>query len=121
MNREIQAALARDKVIDITTTGRRTGQPRRKEMWFHNLDGDIYITGSPGTRDWYANVVAHPDFIFHLKVSAHADLPARATPIVDDAARREILGKILENRDRSDELNAWMAGSPLIAVELLQE
>ena len=121
MNTEIRAALDRDKVIDITTTGRKTGQPRRKEMWFHNVDGDIYITGSPGTRDWYANVVARPDFTFHLKVSAQADLPARATPIVDDAARREIMAKILDKLDRSDQLHAWLAGSPPIAVDLHQE
>lgn len=120
MNSEIRAALDRDRVIDITTTGRKTGQARRKEMWFHNVDGDIYITGSPGSRDWYANVVARPEFTFHLKGSAQADLPARATPIVDDATRREIMGKILQKLDRSDQLDAWLTGSPLIAVELLQ-
>lgn len=121
MNGEIRAALERDRVIDITTTGRKTGQPRRKEMWFHNIDGEIYITGRPGTRDWYANVVAHPDFTFHLKGSTQADLPARATPIVDDAGRKEILEKILDRLERPDQLDAWLAGSPLIAVELLKE
>ena len=45
---EIQQALVTDQVIDITTTGRRSGQPRRIEIWFHNLDGRLYITGTPG-------------------------------------------------------------------------
>ena len=66
MNDQIRDALAKDRVIDITTTGRVSGEPRRKEIWFHNLDGNLYITGTPGKRDWYANLVAHPEFTFHL-------------------------------------------------------
>jgi hypothetical protein len=77
---EIKQALAKDRVIDMTTTGRTSGQPRRKETWFHNIDGQVYLTGTPGKRDWYANMVAHPAFTFHLKESAMADLAARAHP-----------------------------------------
>jgi hypothetical protein len=121
VNPEIRSALEHDRLIDITTTGRRSGKPSRKEMGFHILNGRIYITGRPGTRDWYANVVAQPKFTFHLKQSAQADLPARATPIVEAAERREILEKILANLDRSDQLETWVSSSPLIAVELLQE
>ena len=62
MDDQIRRALARGHLIDITTTGRKTGEPRRLEMWFHNLDGRIYITGTPGRRDWYANLVAEPAF-----------------------------------------------------------
>src|SRR6476619_4847515 len=83
MDEQIRTALETDRAIDITTIGRRSGQPRRIEMAFHNLDGQIYITGTPGKRDWYANLVANPDFTFHLKRSATADLPAHATPITD--------------------------------------
>lgn len=91
----------------------------RKEMWFHNLDGDLYMTGTPGKRDWYANLVDNPDFTFHLKVSAEADLPARATPITEAAQRRAILGRILANINRPpEELDRWVADSPLVYVEL---
>src|SRR6266536_4395820 len=97
----IRAALATDRTIDITTIGRKSGRPSRIEMAFHRLDGAIYLTGTPGKRDWYANLVAHPDFTFHLKRTVTADLQARATPITDPAARRAILARILE-RDRRD-------------------
>ena len=43
MNEQIQKALRDDLVIDITTTGRQTGEARRIEIWFHNLDGRLYI------------------------------------------------------------------------------
>jgi deazaflavin-dependent oxidoreductase (nitroreductase family) len=114
----VRAALETDRTIDITTIGRQSGQPRRIEMAFHRVDGAIYLTGTPGKRDWYANLLAHPDFTFHLKRTVTADLPARATPITDPAARRAILARILE-RDRPErarELDTWVQQSPLVAV-----
>lgn len=117
MDERIERALREDRVIDITTTGRTSGQPRRVEMWFHNLDGQVYITGTPGRRDWYANMAAHPEFTFHLKESVQADLAARAHPIVDPAERRDIIGRILAKLGRSpDTLDAWVTDSPLVAV-----
>jgi deazaflavin-dependent oxidoreductase (nitroreductase family) len=116
MNAQIQNALAEDRVIDITTIGRKSGDPVRKEMWFHNIDGDIYITGTPGKRDWYANVVANPDFTFHLKVSTSADLDATARPITEDDEKRAVLQRILANLERTDEIDNWVENSPLIEV-----
>ena len=58
MDDAVRRALENDLVIDITTTGRKTGRPRRKEIWFHNIDGHLYITGTPGRRDWYANLLS---------------------------------------------------------------
>lgn len=116
MEEDTRRALGRDRVIDITTIGRRSGQPRRIEMWFHNLDGRIYITGLPGRRDWYDNMVANPTFTFHLKESAAADLPARAAPIEDPDERRAILARILDRLGRADDLAAWEAASPLVTV-----
>ena len=114
---EIKQALAKDRVIDMTTTGRTSGQPRRKETWFHNIDGQVYLTGTPGKRDWYANMVAHPAFTFHLKESATADLAAQAHPITETAERERILGRILSNIGRpASDLPAWVANSPLVAV-----
>ncbi len=118
MDEQIQEALKKDRVIDITTVGRKSGQPSRKEMWFHNVDDVIYITGTPGSRDWYANVVAHPEFTFHLKVSVEADLPATAVPVTGASEKREVLTTILAQLDRSDQIDTWVEESPLIRVEL---
>ena len=118
MNAQVQQSLQQDRVIDITTIGRKSGNPVRKEMWFHNIDGDIYITGTPGKRDWYANVVANPHFTFHLKVSAEADLDATARPITAAGEKRSVLERILANLERSDEIDHWVANSPLIEVAL---
>ena len=116
MNEQIRQALERGRVIDITTIGRMSGQPRRLEIWFHNLDGTIYITGTPGKRGWYANLLAQPAFTFHLKEGLIADLPAEASPITDPVERRRVFTRILGNLGRSNDLAAWLAGSPLVSV-----
>ena len=118
MDQKVKRALERDQTIDITTTGRKTGLPRRIEIWFHNLDGHLYITGLPGRRDWYANLQANPEFIFHLKESMQADLPARARPIVDESERRAILVRILQNLGGPRDLEEWVARSPLVEIQL---
>ena len=117
MTPDVLSALERDRVIDITTTGKKSGHPRRKEIWFHNIDGRIFITGTPGGRDWYANLVAQPQFTFHLKQSVQADLTARATPIVDNGQRRDIIAKIHQKIGGNRDLDAWVAESPLVEVE----
>jgi deazaflavin-dependent oxidoreductase (nitroreductase family) len=122
MNNKAASALAADQVIDITTTGRQTGQPRRIEIWFHRVDGRYYITGTPGRpRSWYANLLAQPKFTFHLKQSATADLPATARPVTDPAEREKVLGRILASlaaltSGPGQEPEAWVAGSPLVEV-----
>ena len=117
MNDEVKQALAKDRVIDMTTIGKSSGLPRRKETWFHNIDGQVYLTGTPGTRDWYANMVANPRFTFHLKESAQADLAATAHPVTDAAERERVLARILSNIGRpASDLPAWVARSPLVAV-----
>lgn len=112
---------ARERTVDITTTGRRSGSPRRIETWFYRADGIVYLTGTPGGRDWAGNLEAEPAFTFHLKNGVEADLPARAVPVADEAERRAILTKLLAGLDQFNpgrrDLDAWVAGSPLFAVE----
>ena len=45
--------------------------------------------------DWHANLLADPDFTFHLKNGIRADLPARATPVTDPAERQAVLAEIV--------------------------
>lgn len=115
---EIAAALANDLVIDITTTGRQSGAPQRIEIWYHVVDGRYYITGRPGPRSWYANVLAEPRIIFHLKESAEADLAATARAVTDATEKRAVFLGASKLREYITEENVqeWVDGSPLIEV-----
>jgi deazaflavin-dependent oxidoreductase (nitroreductase family) len=109
-------ALSRGHRIDITTTGRRTGLPRRIELVFHNIRGRIYISGrpSPRKRAWIHNLESDPRMTFHLK-SVGVDLPARARIITDPTERRTVLVDIAAAWHR-DDLDVMVAASPLIEV-----
>lgn len=121
MDKDVKQALERDRTIDITTIGRKSGQPRRIEIWFHNIEGKLYITGRPGRRSWFANLKANPDFTFHLKESVQADLPAQARPILDEAERRQVLEKLLQKIGSQSDFEDWVASSPLIEITLAAE
>ncbi|MDE3205809.1 MAG: nitroreductase family deazaflavin-dependent oxidoreductase [Acidobacteriota bacterium] len=120
-------AALEQRIVDITTTGRRTGQARRIEIVFYRFDGDIYLSGipAPKPRDWLLNLEANPDFVFHLKHGVVADLPAVATVITDREDRRRILARFVEEfnaRNGADSgwpravLDEWVEGSPLARV-----
>jgi deazaflavin-dependent oxidoreductase (nitroreductase family) len=117
MDERITQALAHDRTIDITTIGRKSGQPRRIEIWFYRAGGRFFLSGSPGRRSWYANLLAHPEFTIHLKQSLRADLPARAKPVTDPEQRRAVCSSILRDLRMSRELEAWISGSPLMEIE----
>jgi F420H(2)-dependent quinone reductase len=138
MREDVRRALAidasstmEDRTIDITTTGRRSGQPRRIEIVFYRLGDDIYLSGipAPTTRNWLANLAAHAQFTFHLKHDVVADLPATATVIVDPVERRRVLGVFVEqfNRRHGPDapwpkavLDEWVEYSPLAKVTFQQ-
>jgi deazaflavin-dependent oxidoreductase (nitroreductase family) len=113
----IDAALEHGHTIDITTTGRRSGKPRRLEIVFHNIGGRIYISGTPypKKRGWLLNLEANPHFTFHLKGRTRADLPAVARVIDDDAERRAILPHVARAWNR-DDVDRMVRYSPLIEV-----
>jgi deazaflavin-dependent oxidoreductase (nitroreductase family) len=114
----IDAALERGHTIEITTTGRRSGKPRRIEIVFHNVDGRIYISGTPYPRKrrWLLNLEADPHFTFHLKGKTRADLPAIARVIDEEAERRTILPHIARAWGRGD-VDRMVRYSPLIEVK----
>ncbi len=116
-NEAITQALSRGHLIDITTTGRRSGTPRRIEIAFHNIGGRIYISGmpSPHRRKWLANLDANPKFTFHLKGGVKADLPATARVIEDEAERRKVLPDVARAWKR-DDIDEMVRHSPLIEV-----
>lgn len=118
MDAAVRRALEAERVVDITTTGRRSGAPRRIEIWIHHLDGRWFITGRPGRRGWYANLVAEPSFTLHVKRGATADLPSTARPITDEGERREVLARLLAGMTGDQSLEDWVAGAPLVEVTI---
>jgi deazaflavin-dependent oxidoreductase (nitroreductase family) len=120
------------RTIDITTTGRRTGLPRRIEIVFYRFGDSVYLSGvpSPRPRDWLLNLKAEPNFIFHLKSGVVADLQALATVITDPGERRRILARFVEEFNERNGpqspwpqavLEEWVTASPLARVDFVDQ
>jgi hypothetical protein len=133
MDEHIQRALAitpastsAARTVDISTTGARTGLTRRIEIWFYRVDGEIYLTTQPARRSWYANLLAHPEFTFHLKNGVRADLDATAEPVLDPGERRRVFTAIVDDLNQPlhrgylaqpvEPVEDWVSGSPLMHV-----
>jgi deazaflavin-dependent oxidoreductase (nitroreductase family) len=124
MNSAVREALSEGGIVDITTTGRKSGEPRRIEIYLHNLDGTLWLTGKPGyPRDWVANLSADPSITVHLKRTVAADVPATAKVITDPAEKADIILRARVDSWGADADEArvdndhWAKTSPLVRVE----
>lgn len=121
MDPAVKEALDRGGIADITTIGRKTGKPRRIEIYFHQFGGEYFLTGRHGPkRDWEANIEANPEFTLHLKRGVTADIPVRGEPEPDPEERARILRRaLIESWDSPPDrveasLHKWVKGSPFI-------
>ena len=59
------------RTLILTTTGRRSGQPRPKALIFGEDDGRYVVVaskgGAPRHPQWYRNLLAHPDVEVQVK------------------------------------------------------
>lgn len=120
MDDDIRSALHRSQTIDLTTTGRRTGRLRRIEIFMHDEDGLLFISGMPRadrTRDWIYNIRAEPRVVVHLKHRIVADLPATAREITDPDERRPLI-EAAARRWRRTDVETMFQHSPLIVLSI---
>ena len=108
--------LASIRTIELTTFGRRSGIPRRIEIWWFHVDGRFIVTGTPGRRDWLANVLANPSIVVHVDGD---DIDARATQVTDEAFRRRLFTSPDTHWYTTQaELARLVAESPVVEIHL---
>ena len=109
-------------VIDITTTGRRTGLPRRIEIWAHYMRGKIFIASRPGKRSWHSNMISNKNFMIHFKGTSPTNLPAIARPVFDKSEREKIFGIIRQETSFEERknmvVNEWVEMGCLVEATL---
>ncbi len=104
---------------DLSTLGRRSGRWRRVETWYVVVDGDVVLTGTPGTRHWLANLRAHPSAVLHLRDPTR-DVPVTATEVTDPAERLRIAAEARRLQpwyaEQPFALDDWVEGSPMVRL-----
>jgi hypothetical protein len=122
MTDPVVLALARGGIVDITTKGRRTGRAHRIEIALHSIDRRLVISGRPGPRDWYANLLANPKMTIHFMRGVEADVPALAYPVTDWSERRTLIERVMTKgfgfapERTAREFDFWVTRSPLVIV-----
>jgi deazaflavin-dependent oxidoreductase (nitroreductase family) len=62
------ASLADAKVLYLTTTGHRSGQPRTIEIWFTCYQGKLYLNAERAYKaHWVTNVIHNPRVHVRIK------------------------------------------------------
>lgn len=74
--------MHRDRLLLLTTTGAKTGQPRTTPMMFH-ADGDRLLViasniGAPRHPDWYLNLAANPQVTVEVGDERYAAVASTA-------------------------------------------
>ena len=87
-DRSIYDTAAREKEVEFTTFGRKTGKPSRRIIWITALDGKLYVRSGLGmTRDWPKNLLANGRGVLHM---GGQDIPVRARHVTDPEEARSM-------------------------------
>jgi len=103
---------AESPYLYLTTTGRRSGQPREIEIWFTQRSERYYVIAETGARaQWVRNLRVNPRVRWRV---AEVSLSGRARVI--DAAAEPVLNEAVQGLSR--EKYGWGEG---LVVELIPE
>lgn len=95
---------ASPKHLYLTTTGRRSGRPRRIEIWFTRHDGRYYLIAEHGSKaQWVQNLLADP--VVRVRVGARRF--RGLARVVDQRAQRSLVAVI---RGLSEAKYGWGDG-----------
>ncbi len=120
MDQATRAALERGQLVEMTTTGARTGKPRPIQIMLHNFDRRLFVSGVPNAvkkRAWLTNLEVHPDLTIRLLNGPGAELAARAKVITDPAERKAVLPKVAAVWNRTD-IGTMLEFSPLAEITI---
>ena len=95
-------SIARVRLVNLTTRGRKSGKPRTVKIWFVAADPtSIYVQHTnPKPADWYRNLVREPSVSLDFGTGPVA---AHATPVTDAKEIEQILASV-----RGKYLAAWI-------------
>jgi deazaflavin-dependent oxidoreductase (nitroreductase family) len=101
----------------LTTTGRRSGEPREIEIWFGLRGSTLYLIAGGGERaNWVRNLHAEPAVSVRLADRTYGGR-ARvvADPDEDAAARPLVHGKYASG---PDDMARWRDHGLVVAIDL---
>ncbi len=100
---ELPGGMHRERIVLLTTTGHRSGEPRTAPVMFERYDGDMLVVAS---NDGAAE---HPRWVANLRADPHATIE---TP---DGDRAAVVAEELSGEERIVEWDDLVRGFPFFA------
>lgn len=101
------ASVERQSTVRLTTTGRKSGQPRTATIWFVHDRGKIYVqAGKGGDTDWFRNLLKYPEVTLDFGSLA---VRGRAHPL-DDSAEAERVHSLFRQKYLLARVSTWFGG-----------
>jgi deazaflavin-dependent oxidoreductase (nitroreductase family) len=111
--------LAHERFCHLTTIGRRTGAPRRIEIWFAAADGPDTVYLLAGGREhagWVRNLRADPRAVVEI---GGRRLAGVARVLGDDAEAATARRLVYEKYRHDDDLEEWRDTALPVAIDLV--
>ncbi len=87
---EVLEAAAREREVQLTTYGRKTGKPRRVTIWIGTDGKRLYIRSGEGMRrHWPQNLLAKGEGVIRL---AKTEVKVKPRLVTDPAEARAVSG-----------------------------
>ena len=113
-DRDVLDSAAREKEVEITTFGRKTGKPSKRIIWISVLGERIYVRSGLGmTRDWPKNLQANGRALLHM---GGKEVPVRARHVTDPEEARAMHAPVKAKYDA--ERPSSSGSEPLTPAEL---
>jgi deazaflavin-dependent oxidoreductase (nitroreductase family) len=108
--------VGNDRVCYLTTTGRRTGDPHRIEIWFLEHDGAVYLfSGGGESSDWVRNLRREPMVDLELPGRGAERYSAKVLDNPTDELRRRMDARYY-GTDPDHQLTEWARRSTVVQL-----
>jgi deazaflavin-dependent oxidoreductase (nitroreductase family) len=81
-------AAGREREVELTTYGRRSGRPHRVTIWVSGVGRRLFIRSGGGLGpDWTKNLLKRPDGVIHM---SGMDVPVSVRQVADPEEARAV-------------------------------
>jgi deazaflavin-dependent oxidoreductase (nitroreductase family) len=115
MRPQDERLLTETAELDLTTTGRTSGEPRTVELWFAYNEGYVYFL--TGDTHWRRNLQANPDATLRVK---RRRFKARLEPTAEaeGASAKAHIIALFRVKYGDETVSQWYEGREHLAVKL---
>jgi deazaflavin-dependent oxidoreductase (nitroreductase family) len=111
---DLKQALEGEREVELTVTGRKSGEPSTRPVWFVEQDGKVYLLPVGGSgANWFKNLLRAP----RIRLAAGgAEAETEGKVITDASAVKDVLAQFGEKYGAS-QVDQYYPGQD-VAVEV---